>query len=109
MQATAQTYFDMLQEGPHIIRTILLQIRDHPDEAYIIHCSMGKDRTGVVFAILLSLAGVSRDVIVAEYSMSQEALRPLLPRILELVKSSAPQGLSDTEASRFAQEAIRTR
>ncbi|KFZ21435.1 hypothetical protein V502_02933 [Pseudogymnoascus sp. VKM F-4520 (FW-2644)] len=32
--ATAQTYFDMLQEGPHIIRTILLQIRDHPDEAF---------------------------------------------------------------------------
>lgn len=99
----------MLQEGPHIVQTILLQIRNHPDEACIIHCSMGKDRTGVIFAILLSLAGVSHDIIFAEYSMSEEALRPLLPRILEVVKLSTTQGLSDTEAINIAQEAIKSK
>jgi len=40
------------------------------------HCAAGKDRTGIVSALLLDLAGVSRDEIVQDYSVSEEWLQP---------------------------------
>lgn len=36
----------------------------------VINCTAGKDRTGVVVAVLLSVLGVVRDAIVADYAMS---------------------------------------
>lgn len=42
----------------------------------LFHCHAGKDRTGIVAALLLSLANVPRDTIIADYVISAEALRP---------------------------------
>jgi protein-tyrosine phosphatase len=36
----------------------------------IVHCTAGKDRTGVAIALLLSLLGVTRDQILADYAKS---------------------------------------
>jgi protein-tyrosine phosphatase len=36
----------------------------------LVHCTAGKDRTGVVVAVILELLGVPRDVIVADYRKS---------------------------------------
>ena len=36
----------------------------------IIHCEAGKDRTGIVIAILLDLLGVSRNLIIEDYLLS---------------------------------------
>jgi protein-tyrosine phosphatase len=36
----------------------------------LLHCTAGKDRTGVVVALLLSLLGVSREVIAQDYAKS---------------------------------------
>lgn len=38
----------------------------------LFHCTAGKDRTGVVSAILLSLAGVSNEDIIFDYALSRE-------------------------------------
>lgn len=40
----------------------------------LIHCEQGKDRTGVVIAMILSACGVDRDVILDDYSKSREGL-----------------------------------
>ncbi|MDP9247031.1 MAG: tyrosine-protein phosphatase, partial [Candidatus Dormibacteraeota bacterium] len=40
-------------------------------------CRAGKDRTGVVVALLLANAGADRASIVADYAVSDEALTPL--------------------------------
>jgi len=37
----------------------------------VVHCSAGKDRTGVVIAVLLELLGVSREAITAEYLLTE--------------------------------------
>ena len=39
-----------------------------------VHCYAGKDRTGVVSALLLSLAGVADDVIVGDFAASDEGV-----------------------------------
>lgn len=41
-------------------------------EGVLFHCTAGKDRTGVVSAILLALAGVSDEDIIYDYTISRE-------------------------------------
>ncbi|MDA3624427.1 tyrosine-protein phosphatase [Saccharopolyspora sp. WRP15-2] len=40
----------------------------------VVHCSAGKDRTGVVIALALSVAGVAPEVIAEDYAMTGEFL-----------------------------------
>jgi len=47
----------------------------------VFHCSAGKDRTGVVAALVLGFLGVPRHVIVDDYSLSGEAMVALMERI----------------------------
>jgi protein-tyrosine phosphatase len=47
-----------------------------PDGTVVVHCMGGKDRTGLVAAFLLRLAGVSDEEIAADYAQSEERLRP---------------------------------
>lgn len=47
------------------------------DGGILIHCHAGKDRTGVISALLLKLVGVSDDAIAADYGLSQERLAPM--------------------------------
>ena len=46
-------------------------------EGVIVHCFAGKDRTGIVSALLLSLAGVSDDLIAADYAASDPGVELL--------------------------------
>jgi protein tyrosine/serine phosphatase len=40
----------------------------------IVHCTAGKDRTGVLCALILSLCGVDDDVVAHEYSLTEVGL-----------------------------------
>jgi protein-tyrosine phosphatase len=40
----------------------------------LFHCSAGKDRTGIAAALILSLLGVPRDTIVADYALTNECV-----------------------------------
>jgi protein-tyrosine phosphatase len=58
----------------------------------IVHCTAGKDRTGVASALLLSALGVRRSTVVADYVLTNERLvvRPPAMRAASLVSVSAP-------------------
>jgi protein-tyrosine phosphatase len=43
----------------------------------LVHCAAGKDRTGLVVALLLDLLGVARERITADYTRTSEALREI--------------------------------
>ncbi|QPE05262.1 tyrosine-protein phosphatase [Microbacterium schleiferi] len=45
------------------------------DQPVLVHCTVGKDRTGVTVAITLAAAGVDRDAVIADYART-EALLP---------------------------------
>lgn len=49
----------------------------------VYHCAAGKDRTGVVSAVLLGLLGVRDEVIVADYAATRENLDAIIGRLLE--------------------------
>jgi protein tyrosine/serine phosphatase len=42
----------------------------------VVHCAGGKDRTGLLTALLLHVVGVSEQEIAADYALSEERLRP---------------------------------
>jgi protein-tyrosine phosphatase len=47
-----------------------------PEGGVVVHCVGGKDRTGLLTAFLLHLAGVGAEEIGADYALSEERLRP---------------------------------
>ena len=47
---------------------------NEPNSPLIIHCTAGKDRTGVVCALLLSLCGVDDETISDEYALTDIGL-----------------------------------
>jgi protein-tyrosine phosphatase len=53
-----------------------LRVIAEGEHAVVFHCTAGKDRTGVVAALLLSSLGVPDDVIVADYHLSERSLAP---------------------------------
>lgn len=56
----------------------------------VFHCSAGKDRTGILAALVLGFLGVPREVIVHDYALSAEAMIALLERLkLEYAESVA--------------------
>src|SRR5438093_1481866 len=48
----------------------------------VYHCAAGKDRTGVVSAVLLGLLGVRDEMIVADYAATQENLEAIIERLM---------------------------
>jgi protein-tyrosine phosphatase len=42
----------------------------------VVHCGIGRDRTGLVSLLLLALAGATPDAIIADYALSAERLKP---------------------------------
>lgn len=52
------------------MREVFHAMATHGDGAVLYHCTSGKDRTGMITAILLDLAGVARDTIIRDYAIS---------------------------------------
>lgn len=70
-----------------------LMVFTNPDNYPIeVHCTQGKDRTGIVSAFIMTIAGVSQDVIVNDYTKTQKGLAPIYDAMLEEVRKS---GLSE--------------
>lgn len=48
----------------------------------LVHCEYGKDRTGLVCALLLEIARVPRQIVAEDYTATANSLRPVLERFL---------------------------
>lgn len=63
----------LAEAGPAIVR--IIGILSRPDAwPAVFHCMAGKDRTGVVAAVILSILGADDEDIVADYALSEEYL-----------------------------------
>ncbi|HEX4091788.1 MAG TPA: tyrosine-protein phosphatase [Trebonia sp.] len=73
-------YLGYLENRPEEVIGALRSIIAAPGAA-IVHCAAGKDRTGVVIALALSVAGVEPEVIVADYAATNERLDAIIERL----------------------------
>jgi protein tyrosine/serine phosphatase len=82
-------YVEMLTEGCDAIARALHILADADALPLVFHCAAGKDRTGVVAAIVLSVLGVSDDDIAADYSLSRLGMGPFKQWIIATYPEAA--------------------
>ncbi len=74
--ATQDVYLIFLERFRDNVARAVRAVASAPEGGVVIHCAGGKDRTGLLSAFLLHLAGVSDDDIATDYALSEERLRP---------------------------------
>ena len=74
-EQTAWNYCQWLLDSQYAISQILSALAES-DGMALYNCAAGKDRTGIVSALLLGLAGVPDETIVADYALSATYLWP---------------------------------
>lgn len=108
----ADLYRGMLQHSPSAfaeVARLIARPADAGHPAVLVHCTAGKDRTGVSVALMLDAAGARREAIVDDYASSQANLAgdwaagmlarmaamgvPPLPAITELVTETPPSAI----------------
>jgi protein-tyrosine phosphatase len=66
--------------APSIIEALRLMANPE-NRPLVVHCTAGKDRTGIVIAMLLDILGVSHENIVADYHVTSINMAPIMERI----------------------------
>ena len=74
--STRDVYLIFLEHFGDNVAAGVRAVAHAPEGGVVIHCVGGKDRTGLLAAFLLHLAGVSDDEIAADYALSEERLLP---------------------------------
>jgi protein-tyrosine phosphatase len=75
-----QIYLIMLERYADRFVGVLRVLADDATHPIVFHCAAGKDRTGLVAALLLSVLGVDDDTIAADYAVTAEHIDELLDR-----------------------------
>jgi protein-tyrosine phosphatase len=74
--ATREVYLVFLESFKHNVAAAIRSVADAPEGGVVVHCMGGKDRTGLITAFLLHIAGVDTQQIAADYALSEERLKP---------------------------------
>lgn len=70
----AELYAIMIEHHAAAVVEAVDRIAEGDDASALVHCTAGKDRTGVVVGVLLEVLGVDRADILADYERSQTLL-----------------------------------
>ncbi|KJZ75806.1 hypothetical protein HIM_04963 [Hirsutella minnesotensis 3608] len=105
----AQHYFDTINSstGRLALRDVLLYVHDHPRDKILLHCTLGKDRTGVVIALLQALAGVPAESIVDDFALSEAGLRPVRARFVHHCAKLVPNA-SQEQVKHYADNVLQS-
>jgi protein-tyrosine phosphatase len=82
----AQRYREMLDQGSEAVCEALAILTDPRVYPAMMHCSAGKDRTGILSAIVLGAIGVPERTIVADYALSG----PAMARFVDFLERTYP-------------------
>jgi protein-tyrosine phosphatase len=89
----ADRYRDMVADGRSALAGAIEVLAAPEALPAVFHCSAGKDRTGVLSALLLAFLGVPDELIVEDYALSAAAMAGLFERI----KADYPDALEAVE------------
>ncbi len=74
-------YFLMTEHAKRPIARVIETLA-RADAPAVYHCAAGKDRTGVISAVLLGLLGVADELIVADYAATRKNLDAIVARLM---------------------------
>ncbi len=97
---SGKRYLGYLSFGPDVWLRMFELFANADSHAIAIHCTAGKDRTGVSTAFLLSVLGVSRDWIEADYILTNRDV----PRQADFIEATTgfPPGMERADMLRAA-------
>ena len=80
-------YREMLRQGSTRFADAIRLLAQPDVLPAVFHCAAGKDRTGLLAALILGSIGVSRDVILADYALTE----PGMARMLAWARTEFPE------------------
>ncbi len=103
IDAFSATYIRMM-DGLRVHYTDMFDHLVRKQTPLAVNCSAGKDRTGVASALILSVLGVPREAVIADYALSQTFVPVSFYRgMTRQSASSGTRSMSAQDASRYAQ------
>jgi protein-tyrosine phosphatase len=76
IQSLPEMYKSLLSNAGARIGRVFQILGGREGRALVFHCTAGKDRTGVIAALILNLCGVADEDIIADYALTYENMRP---------------------------------
>ncbi|KAI1820486.1 protein-tyrosine phosphatase-like protein [Xylaria intraflava] len=96
----ADMYLEVIDIYAESWKAILEHVRDRPQDPFLVHCTAGRDRTGIFGGLLLALAGASEDVIAMDWQLSRIGTEPVRTSLLEFARKHSI-GTAGEEAPGF--------
>ncbi len=94
-------YAGLVRDRGSRLTAAVIAIAEHPGTA-VVHCTAGKDRTGLVVALARLAAGDARAEVVADYAVSGGTVRPQR----EAIAAAQLSGVTLSAAARAASERL---
>ena len=87
-----ELYLHLLEEsGERLVDAVRIIAAGEPT---LVHCTVGKDRTGVTVALALSAVGADREAVIADYALTESQLPPERSRqITAYLKAQHPEAV----------------
>ena len=87
-----ELYLHLLEEsGERLVEAIRIIAAGEPT---LVHCTVGKDRTGVTVALALSAVGAEREAVIADYALTESQLpAQRSQRIAEYLRAQHPEAV----------------
>ncbi|WP_267401652.1 MULTISPECIES: tyrosine-protein phosphatase [unclassified Chryseobacterium] len=79
-------YKDYVIENPEIIKKIITEILES-DQPILYHCTAGKDRTGIITALILTILKFNKETIYNDYLLSNNYRKKLVDKRLNLANN----------------------
>lgn len=83
-------YTGLLDRRPELFARAVAAVADAPEGPVLVHCAAGKDRTGLVVALALSLVGADLDALADDYELTNERLAPRYAERFEAADGAVP-------------------
>ena len=86
-----------VERGAEAFGRILTSLADGRQRFALLHCTAGKDRTGIAIALLLALLGVPDETVVADYTLSNAAYEAIYRTVEKDAQRLAVFGLQTAD------------
>jgi len=93
-------YLQILRIYKSAFQKVFRHLLDRPDQAILFNCTAGKDRTGTLAALILSLAGVPDDHIAFDYALTRVGIEPQKEFLMAFIKKWKPEWTPETPGMR---------
>ncbi|KZL78873.1 tyrosine phosphatase [Colletotrichum incanum] len=90
-------YMKVMEVYAPTFKAVLEHVRDRPNEPFLFHCALGRDRTGIVAGLLLSIAGSNDETLTLDYMITRIGSEPIRDILLEraIRDNACERGLDD--------------